>query len=101
MQLLRADSKLRAKAKFAAVRKARGGVDVNAGRVNLALKGSGARTVFGNDAFAVLCVVAVDVFNRLLNVFNGVNKTFVVQKFVSKILVCGRNDARGAAVFLG
>ena len=67
MQLLGRDSKLSAKAELAAVCKAGAGIYVNTAGVNHRLEESCIFAALRNDAFAVLCVVRIDVADCFFN----------------------------------
>ena len=91
MQLLRRVPDLRAHAELAAVREARGGVDVHAGGIDPQLEGTGRRHALGDDRLRVAAAVRVDVIDRLLHRVDNLHGQHERQELGVPILL-GRVD---------
>ena len=102
MKFLRADADFRAEAELETVRKARGGIDIDAGAVDGAQEQVRRLAVLRDDSVRMLRVVAVDMRDCLLNGADGLHADNSVKILGPEVLLgcfCKiRKDSRGSAV---
>ena len=77
MKLLCTDSKFCAKTKFTTICESCWSVYINTACINFCLEKSCVGTAFSNNAFAVFCVMCIDVWNCFFNWIYSFNTTFV------------------------